>query len=402
MLAALALASALAAPRSVQETLHAPATALAVCPDDEVRAAHAVLLDGRPTDAEHHAHDRAIATWAVCARLNRVGSYRVPVLQDEAAARVLSATLTEPGRRARIEALEAASATEPGLVAFLALEELSVMGLLHSVDPPTRLTVAAAAVGAWGCPHAREWDLGADGQQTAWCTDGRDLDTMAREGIRQLVHLAQPVRTGEGWLADATRDRVAELWSGLENTWFPIEEPRPVVVPAGGTGMPLEPGLGWTLRVSPGIAIWTPRPRFHITRDGLVIPSPVLRTRTPEDSDGAPVAYVEGSVTVGDLDMAFREQKVLRPRLVGQGNDGLIELRLAWMPRGTVPPPDALVVDIVGGSSGLAERIAASDSGGDTWLRVPPGLPYAELVHAQGEAARVRNQPMRFVVANPD
>jgi len=402
MLAALALASALAAPRGAPPTLHAPAEALALCPESEVVAAHAALLQGRPTDEERRAHDRAVAAWAVCARLNGVGSYRMPALEDPASLRILTASLTETGRRTRIEALERAAGAEPELVALLALEELSVMRLLQQVDPPVRLTVAAAAVGAWGCPHAREWGVGTDDEETAWCTDGRDLETMAREGVRQLVHLAQPTRDLEGWLADATRSRVDALWTGLEATWFPIEEPRPVVVPDGGEGMPLTPGLGWTLRISPEIAIWTPRPRFHITRDGVVVPPPILRTRAPEDGDGAPVAYVEGSVTAGALDLALQEQGVLRPRLVGQGPDGLIELRLGWMPRGSAPPADALVVDVVAGSTGLGARVAASSATGETWLRVPPGLPFAALVRAQGEVARARSQPVRFVLRDPD
>jgi len=401
MLAALALASALAAPRGGPPTLHAPAEALAVCPASEVVAAQAALLDGRPTDEARRAHDRAIAAWAVCARLNGVGSYRMPALKDPASVRILTASLTETGRRTRIEALERAASTEPELVALLALEELGIMHFLQQVDPPLRLTVAAAAVGAWGCPHAREWGVGTDNGETAWCTDGRDLETMAREGVRQLVHLSQPTRDLEGWLADATRSRVDALWTALEGTWFPIEEPRPVVVPSGGEGMGLTPGLGWTLRISPEISIWTPRPRFHITRDGIVVPPPVLRTRAPEEGDGAPVAYVEGSVTVGELEMALQEQRVLRPRLVGQGSDGLLELRLGWMPRGSVPPADALVVDVVAGMTDLGERVAASSATGETWLRVPPGLPYAALVHAQGEVARARSHPVRFVVTDP-
>jgi hypothetical protein len=401
MLAVLALASALAAPRSAPPTLHAPPEATAVCPDAAVKAAHAALLEGRPSDAQRRDHDRAVAAWAVCARLNGVSSYRLPALQDPAATRVLTAAMTEPGRRERIEALERSAAAEPELVALLALEELGVMGLLQRVDPPIRLTVAAAAVGAWGCPHAREWGLGADGQETAWCTDGRDLGTMAREGIRQLVALSQPTRTMQGWLAEATRPRADALWAGLEDTYFPIDEPRPVVVPTGGVGMALEPGLGWTLRVSPDIAIWTPRPRFHITRDGVEVPQPTLRTRAPKEWDGTPVVYAEGGVTAGALDMAFQEQRVGRPRLVGQGPEGLIELRLGWMPRESAPPADAVVVDVVAGDSTLADRLRASSATGETWLRVPAGLPFAALVHAQGAAAAARPGPIRFVVVDP-
>lgn len=401
MLAVLALASALAAPRSAPPTLHAPAEATAICPDADVRAAHARLLEPRATPADRHAHDRAVAAWAVCARLAGVSSYRLPALEDPAATRVLTAAMSTPGLRTRIEALERAAPELPLLVAPLALEELSVMSLLQRVDPPVRLTIAAAAVGAWGCPHARDWDLGADDQATAWCTDGRDLETMAREGIRQLVALSQPTRTAEGWLADATRAQTDALWADLEGTWFPIIEPAPVPVPTGGEGMELEPGLGWTLRIQPDIAIWTPRPRFHITRDGVVVPPATLRSRAPKAWDGTPVVYAEGAVTAGALDAIFREQGVGRPRLVGQGPAGLVELRLGWMPTGSTPPPGAVLADVSLGDHTLAARLRASAATGETWLRVPASMTFSALVQAQGEAAQARPGPIRFLV-EPD
>lgn len=398
MLAVLALASALAAPRAAPPTLHAPPEATALCPDADVRTAHARLLAPRPSAAHRQAHDRAVAAWAVCARLAGVTSYRLPALEDPAATRVLTAAMSEPGLRTRIEALERAAATLPGLVAPLALEELSVMALLQRVDPPVRLTVAAAAVGAWGCPHARAWGIGADGQETAWCTDGRDLDTMAREGIRQLVTLSQPTRTAEGWLADATRARTDALWAGLEGTWFPIIEPPPVPVPTGGAGMALEPGLGWTLRISPDLAIWTPRPRFHITADGVVVPQATLRTRAPKEWDGTPVIYAEGGVTVAALDEVLHEQAVGRPRFVGQGPGGLVELRLGWVAPGSSPPAGTLIVDLREGQPPLAAQLGASSATGETWIRVPGRTPFSALVAAQGLAAAARPGPIRFMV----
>lgn len=400
MLAAFALASALAAPRNAPPTLHAPPDATAVCTNAPVKAAHARLLQPRVTPQHQAVHEHAIAAWAVCARLSGVSSYRLPALQEPAATRVLTAAMTEPGRRTRIESLELAAAAHPELVALLALEELGVMALLQQVEPPERLSVAAAAIGAWGCPHARDWSVGPDGQQTAWCTDGRDLETMAREGIRQLVALSQPTRSMEGWLADATASRIRALWAGLEETWFPMEEPRPIEVPEGGVGKPLRSGLGWTLRMSPDLAIWMPRPRFHITRDGVVVPPATLRTSAPADWDGAPVVYAEGSLLVGMLDAAFQEQGVGRPRLVGQGPDGLLELRLGWLPAGTPPPPDAVLADVISGDRTLSQRLRASSASGETWLRVPAALPFSSLVRAQGEAATARPGPIRFVIVD--
>ncbi|MEC7946405.1 MAG: hypothetical protein VX265_02490 [Myxococcota bacterium] len=400
MLAAIALASALAAPRNAPPTLHAPHRATAVCTDAPVQAAHGRLLQPRVTREHHAQHEHAIAAWAVCARLSGVSSYRLPALREPAATRVLTAAMTEPGRRTRIESLELAAAAHPELVALLALEELGVMALLQKVEPSERLSVAAAAIGSWGCPHAREWGVGPDGQQTAWCTDGRDLETMAREGIRQLVALSQPTRSMEGWLADATAPRVAALWAGLEETWFPIEEPRPVEVPRGGIGKPLTPGLGWTLRIGPDLAIWMPRPRFHITRDGVVVPPATLRTSAPADWDGAPIVYAEGSLPVGMLDAAFREQGVGHPRLVGEGPDGLLELRLGWLPSDASPPPDAVLADVIAEDTTLSRRLRASSATGETWLRVPAALPFSSLVRAQGEAAAARSGPIRFIVVD--
>jgi hypothetical protein len=83
---------------------------------------------------------------------------------------------------------------------------------------------------------------------------------------------------------------------------------------------------------------------------------------------------------------------------VGQGPAHLLELRLGWMPQGSTPPPDAVLVDVRDGDETLTARLRASSATGETWLRVPPQMLFSSLVRFQGEAARARPGPVRFVV----
>ncbi len=398
LLAAVAMAAS--GPRVAP--LSVPGDARAVCPTAEVEAAHGALFEAKGVEVgpKHREFDRAVARWAACARLMGVESYGLPKVEDAAAARVVTAALTQPGRRERVEALEAAAADLPEAVAVLALEELEILALLQRAEPSTRLTLAAAAVGAWGCPHARDWGLASDGLETAWCTDGRDLHTMAREGVARLLVLAGPTRDMSGWLGLATAARADGIWSTVSETWFPLVEPLPIPLAVGGVGMPLDPDLGWSGRIGRDLAIWMPRPKFRFTTAGYDVAKAQLLTRPPRDWDGVPVVYVERGTTVGRIAEVLVEHNVGRPRLVARADGAVIELRLAWAPPGVKPPADALVLDVGPDPvpAELVARVRASDAPGALWLRAEPSVLFEELVAVQGAVGAVRDGPIRLTV----
>lgn len=403
MLGALLVAVAVAGSGPRVAPLQVPTDARSICPTVEAEAAHAALAEARgPVEhaGKRKAFDRAVARWASCARLMGVESYGLPKVEDPAAARVVTAALTQPGRRERIEALERAASELPEATAVLALEELEILALLQRAEPSTRLTLAAAAVGAWGCPHAREWGLGSDGLDTAWCTDGRDLHTMAREGVSRLLVLAGPTRDMSGWLGLATAARADTIWSTVSETWFPLVEPLPIPLAIGGAGMPLDPDLGWSGRIGRDLAIWMPRPKFRFTPSGYEVAKAQLLTRPPREWDGVPVVYVERGTTVGRIAEVLEEHRVGRPRLVSRADGEVIELRLAWAPRDVKPTGDALVLDVEPDpdAAALVARMKASEATGALWLRPDRSVLFEELVAVQGAVAAARGGPIRLTV----
>jgi hypothetical protein len=414
MLAVLVVASALAGRTAPVPPLTVQLDAALTCPDRHAATAWQDLSQSKPRDDDYPDKKKAfeveVARWVVCARLMGVQSYGIPHVEDPIATSAVTAALTEPGRRQRVEAIERLAPEMPVLAGMLALEELSVLEIVAQAEPPARTMLAAAAVGAWGCPGARDWDVGPDGMEMAWCTDGRVVESMARGGLERLVALAQPTLEMKGWLGIATEKRRDELWGLVEDTWFPLVEAPPVHVPGRGVGIPLDPGLGWSGRVSKELVAWSERPRFHMTRRGLEVVPPSLSSGPPKDWDRSPVLYVESDVAAGELEQILYDNGVARPRLIARREGGvddadLVELRLLWTPGARVPPDGALVVNIgaLGGrTDALKKQVASSDATGPVWLRVHPDALYGDVIMAQGAVASVRPGPVRFSVIQLD
>ena len=406
---AVALLTAAAAPRPSEvpaQPILADDTAATMCPDRHAAAALYAVRVGPMEGAEaarlRQEYDRAVAEWAVCARVLALPNWGVPDVDDPMARQLLGASLTEPGRRARIEAIEAAADALPYAAALLALEELSVISVLGRAEPQRRVELAAAAFGAWGCGSARTWVADPTGEDVGFCIDSRGIETMATSGMLRLAQLAAPTAERPNtWLARATQDRAADWWTTIGDTWFPLAEPPPVRVPEGGVGTPLEPGTGWSGRLSHDLTAWQERPAFRVEATGIVVKQPSIRTRAPDDWDAAPVLYIDGDLRLGPLAEALRAARVARPIFVAQRAGtveprDLVELRLLWRPD-AAPPPDAMVVPLaaLGGSMDrIRETVAAHGGDGPIWIDAHPNARYADLVAAHAAASAARPGPV--------
>ena len=413
---ALALHAATAAPQPHEVPalpILVDGTAAAQCPDRHSASALYALrvgpMDGDEATELRQGYDRAVAEWAVCARVLALPNWGVPDVHDPMARQLLSASLTEPGHRARIEAIERTADTLPYATALLALEELAVIELLGRAEPQRRVELAGAAFGAWGCGSARTWVADPSGEETGFCADSRGIETMATSGMLRLAQLAAPTaQPPNTWLARATQDRVAAWWTAIGQTWFPLAEPPPVRAPDGGVGAPLEPGTGWSGRLASDLVAWQERPAFRVAPTGLEVKQPSIRTSAPESWDGAPVLYIDGDLRLGELAEALAHAGVARPIFVAQ-RDGtvnprdLVELRLLWRPDGA-PPPGATVVSLaaLGGSMDrIRQQVAAHAGAGPAWIDAHPHARYADLVAAHAAVTRARTGPVVVRLQEP-
>lgn len=400
--------------RAPAQPIAVAAEGAALCPD---RVAGELLYaltveDGTADELRvlQQRHAREIARWAVCARVRHLRSFRLPQVDDPAASRVVAASLTEPGRRARVEAIQAAAAALPVASAVLALEELSVIEVIGRAEPQRRVALAAAALGAWGCPGAVAWETPEEGLEAAWCTDRRPVETLATAGMQALVELVQPTQGSTGlWLLGATAAERLAWWDGIESVWFPLEEPPPMRVPEGGKGPRLEPDLGWSGRVGTDLVAWQQRPAFRVTRSGLELRTPSLRSRPPAGWDGSPILYIDADVRMGRLAEVLAEGNVGLPRFVarqaGAASDReLVALRLFYRGR-AVPSSEAAVVDLraLGGSlTAMRRTVEGAPGTGPVWLRVAPGVRYGDLVAAHAAVVGLRDGPVMVSLWDPD
>lgn len=395
--------AAQAAPDVPPQPILSDGTAAAFCPD---RHAAELLfrlqtstLKGAEQEAMRTRYDRAVAEWAVCARVMALPNWGVPDVQDPLARVLLAASLTVPGHRERIEGIELVADEMPFAAALLALEDLAVVSLLDRAEPQRRLELAAAAFGAWGCSASREW-LESGDQVVGFCTDGRPLETMATSGLLRLAQIAAPTaQPPNTWLAQATEDRAREWWAAIGQTWFPLAEPPPLRVPEGGVGSPLEPGVGWSGRVGPDLVTWQERPAFRVTPTGIVVKQPAIRTRPPEAWDAAPVLYVDGETTLAALADTLARAAVARPVFVAQRKGSvdprdLVELRLLW--RADDAPPEGATVIRLGRLGGSLDRMRADAQGGagPIWITAHRGARYRDLVAAHAALVGLRDAPV--------
>ena len=408
-------ASPRVARRAQAQPLVVEAEGAALCPDRVVgELSYALALgDGTPEEirALQQHYGEEVARWAVCARVRQLRSFRLPQVDDPLGSGLVAASLTEPGRRARVEAIQAAADALPVASAVLALEELAVLEVIGRAEPQRRVALAAAALGAWGCPGAVAWETPSEGLEAAWCLDRRPVETLATAGMQAVLELARPASgaAGESWLLSATAAERAAWWDGIESVWFPLEEPSPIRVPDGGRGPRLEPDLGWSGRVGPDLVAWQERPAFRMTRGGLDLRSPTLRSRPPSDWDGAPLLYIDPEVRMGRLASVLREAGVGLPRFVARAPGATsdrdrVVLRLHH--RGlAVPPPGAAVVEVraLGGSLAAMRRTVEKAEGtGPVWLWVHPGVRYGDLVAVHAAVVGLREGPVRMSLWTPD
>ncbi len=406
-------------PRSARrfspQPLWVEADGAALCPDRVVgELFYALSLgDGTPKEMQtlQQRHGREVARWAVCARVRKLGSFRLPQVDDPAGGLLVAASLTEPGRRARLEAIQASAEVLPVASAVLALEDLAIIEVIGRAEPQRRLALAAAALGAWGCPEAVAWETPEEGLEAAWCLDRRPIKTLATAGMQAVLALARPASrpAGASWLLGATVAERAAWWEGIESVWFPLEEPPPVRVPEGGAGPRLEPDLGWSGRIRPNLVAWQERPAFRVTREGLDLKASSLRSRPPADWDGAPLLYIDPEVRMGRLTAVLSDARVGLPRFVAQAAGAtsardLVVLRL--LHRGVEEPPaGAAVVEVraLGGSLAAMRRTVEEAEGtGPVWLRVHPAARYGDVVAVHAALVGLRDGPVRMSLWTPE
>lgn len=368
------------------------------CPVDVPLQLHAKLKERLPKPQRAGAltvYERAVAEWAVCARIHRLEVWGVPPLGDPAARAVAAANLAPPGSRIRVEGLGLAVNDLPAAVAVLALEDLGTMRSVALGEPALRAGLAAASIGAWGCPDAVEWIPGPGNEPLGVCTNAENLDQMALAGLQRLYDLTPPLADRSSWLLEAVRPWIDQTWAEVAEVWVPLSSVRPEGLATGGIGNPLEAGTGWVWVVNSDATVWRQRPAVRATRDGIEPIDTSPGTSSPPDAE-SPLVHVAPDVTLGHLDEVLGGWNALRPTFSAMGATGPVEMRLLWSRvapgSNEVVPIDTLdVVELIRLRQDLGQD-------GPIWLAADPSATWGQLVAAVTALAGIREPPIVFSV----